>query len=73
MRSSVRKNPGSTSMVRIPNGAISGVRASILALDAELRGGVSREELASGDAGGGRDGDDEPGPLGSHGRKHGSC
>ena len=53
VRSSVRKKPGSTSMVRMPNGATSGARRLHEALDAELGGGVGGEEVAGrGDAGG---------------------
>ena len=65
----MRKKPGSTSIVRMPNGATSGVSDSIQPSTAELGGGVRGAELLADDAGGRGDRDDEAGALGAHDRE----
>ena len=67
--SSVRKKPGSTTVVEMPYGATSKRKRLHPALEGELRGRVGGAELPADDAGGRGDGDDLAAALGAHDRQ----
>src|SRR4051794_21852409 len=65
-RSSVRKKPGSTTVVEMPKGSDVEAQGLHPALEGELGGGVGGAELLPDDGGGRGDGDDLAAPLGAH-------